>query len=522
MGGESAAAKKERLEREAREAEEKAERERRERIHNEKMDQINSFKNSQDIGTFLRLIDKFISNSDNLYAIETIKALNENTIRYDYPRIEQASKNNINIIKKCVFEEFKEQSEDFLRKLLIILMFYERGYDTYGLNDICEKCTDEGLKIVFFNILLDYGETFGDNIIFRNDFQKYKNFALYALNHNKFSDSLNYYKNKIWQLKMVNDLRTIIFKNYYYKIYFFRLDSYKGAKETIQDLIYFEKKTYNHKISFEQTFWEHYYEQIFNEYHPNIKYRIKNLLSIYDLYVLYTDVGGESKYKKILASKIHNYVISKIKDTNESRTQIELLLEYDPYYLYGGYERDPDIFRFINILNMYKRQIDRDYFLNKDFENIYKSLYIEYIKIIVSNYVRNAQDLNIILELIQINSSENQKKYIELLINKYDNFNKEKLTCESFMNLFKKINEYYIDKNIYFLDKILKKFEQQYQIYLDILGAYDKNSKIMEKIGYYSYDILKVDNLIKLIKNIKENEKKNIFFDNLGIAIIEY
>ena len=56
MGGESAAAKKERLEREAREAEEKAERERRERIHNEKMDQINSFKNSQDIGTFLRPI----------------------------------------------------------------------------------------------------------------------------------------------------------------------------------------------------------------------------------------------------------------------------------------------------------------------------------------------------------------------------------------------------------------------------------------------------------------------------------
>ena len=38
---------------------------------------------------------------------------------------------------------------------------------------------------------------------------------------------------------------------------------------------------------------------------------------------------------------------------------------------------------------MYKRQIDRDYFLNKDFENIYKSLYIEYIKTIVSNYGHN-------------------------------------------------------------------------------------------------------------------------------------
>jgi hypothetical protein len=226
------------------------------------MYQINSFKNSQDIGTFLRLIDKFISNSDNWYAIETIKALEENTIKDYYPKIEQASKNNINIIKKCVFEEFKEQSEDFLRKLLIILMFYERGY-YYGLNDICEKCTDEGLKIVFFNILLDYGETFGDNIIFRNDFQAYKNFALYALNHDKFSDSLNYYKKKIWQLKMFNDLRKKIFKNYYSKIHFFRLDFYKEAKETIQDLIYFEKKTYKYIISFEQAFWEHYYEQIF-------------------------------------------------------------------------------------------------------------------------------------------------------------------------------------------------------------------------------------------------------------------
>ena len=209
MGGESAAEKREREAREAREAAEKADRERRERIHNEKMDQIYSFEKSQDIGTFLRLIDKFISNSDNWYAIKTIKALKENTIRYDYPRIEQASNNNINIIKKCVFEEFKEQSEDFLRKLLIILMFYERGYRTYGLNDICEKCTDEGLKIVFFNILLDYGETFGDNIIFRNDFQGYKNFALYALNHNKFYNSLNYYKNKIWQLNMVNDLNIL-------------------------------------------------------------------------------------------------------------------------------------------------------------------------------------------------------------------------------------------------------------------------------------------------------------------------
>ena len=52
MGGESAAAKKEREERERREAEEAE----RQRIHNEKMYQINSFKNSQDIGTFLRPI----------------------------------------------------------------------------------------------------------------------------------------------------------------------------------------------------------------------------------------------------------------------------------------------------------------------------------------------------------------------------------------------------------------------------------------------------------------------------------
>ena len=522
MGGESSKEKKARLEREAAEAE----RRRQERIRQEKLNDIDSFKNSQDIPTFLNLINRFIRNYDDYYAILTLKALKEEEIIRNYPSIRKASEENIGIIKNSIFKKFKESlDEDCLRKLLIILMFYERETSYNGINNLYKECSEEGLKKNLLYILLQYSDTFGNDINFEYTYSNYKNFANYSLNQGYqyyFFNSLKYCKNNIWQLRMVNDLKSTIFNKINDDIFFYRFDYYDDAKELIQEIIRYEKSQNKYLVKFPQNFWENYYNNVFNAYSSNIKYKIQNLLDVYNLFVLYIDVGGEKNYKYKLAEKIHSYVQKNIKDTSDARTQLELLLEYDPYYLFGEYSKDPDIFRFINILNLYKKQNDIDYFKRKDFENIYKNAFKEYIEIIVSNYINNAQNLNIILELIEINATENKRKYIVLLIDKYYSFKCEKLTCESFMNLLKKVIAYYSGKKIDFLDKILPKFQQNYQIYLDILEVYDKDTEIMEKIGKISYNKLKVDNLIRLIKNIKLNEKKNVYFNNLKGDAIEY
>ena len=497
--------------------ERRLENERREREEeNRKNNNIHKLRESQDISYFITLINEFMKNNDGKYAVKALEALNEKEIIRKYRDISQTSQKNINIIEEAVFSG-SIKSKECIKKLLIILLLYEK--ERRGdFNDLFESCFQRSLNQIIFDILLHYDILFGNDIKFNNNYNNYKKFVIYSLYKGKYLNALNYLKNDIIQFNIILDLKEEIFKDIKY-VSFDKLNSFDEANEKIQELIKYEIEKGKRLIILSKEFWESYYNYLYNQNYKIIKEKIQALLDLFRLYLRYIQLGDDTDYKYQLANKIHEFVQSEIiHKKDDIKAQLELLLKNDPYYIYDEYIKDPSIFENINILKLQK-QAEIDYFQKIDIENIYGTSFKDYLVVIIKK-AHNVADFTSILNLIKINSNENKKIYIELLIERYNAF--EEINNESFMNLLKKVIEYSAEKKLNLLERILGKFGQNYQIYLDIMEEYNNDQNIMREISNISYEILEVDNIILLIKNTKEEKQKNNYFNNFKKKIISY
>ena len=504
------------------EKEEQKLKEKEEREKKEKETKIQQLRDSQDITAFLNLIKEFRNNYDYEYLKKTLDAFNEKEIVKKYNYIKEEFSSHIQLISEIIFyDNIDKIGSDCLKKLMIILLFYEKLKD--NIEDVVKKSLEKPkLKDFIFDIMLDYSELFGEDIKFVNvGINVYKEFVDYSISKGLYSKSLKYLSNNITQLNLLFSNIDKIF-NTRQKIVYEKLNDYKGADKIIKDLIEYQEKKKSQFIYFPTTFWKNYYSY----YKNNENDYIKNILELYKLLLLYISLGEDIEYKYELAEKIHKYIENKIKDIKVAKEQINLLFNYDPYYLYHEFKnsREPKIFKNIDICD-FKTDEEIKYFQKYDLENIYGDFFKDYLEIIIEKS-HDLEKLNMILNLTIIKEQDNKNRYITLLLNKYKNINELELNeeCEkSFINFFDKVIEYTPKKKIEVINECLIAFRNNYNIYLKVIEKYKNDLEILKQISKSSNKNLEnIESLIELIKNIKEEDQKKEYFNNLKERIITY
>ena len=551
------------LEEESKRKKEEEERKRRERNKND----IDILRNVQNIALFLELIERF--SKDYEFLIKTLEAINESIIIKKYEDFKKNSQGKIEIIKKAIYED-NELSKNCLRKLVIILLCYEKNEK--NCDQIVENMVKKGdeKKKLLFNVLLDYSNEFGTDIFFK-DVNIYKEFVEFSLPGN-YLESLNYRSNDIIQLELLFENKEKIYdsKN---EVKFNKLNDYSTAYELIEKIIKYEKEKGRKFVLFPKVFWDQYYIYYINN--ENEDKRIGKLVDLYKLLLSYIDLGeDDTEYKDILSENIHDIIIEKLDNIKSAKEQLELLFKNDPYYAYPCDKRDPNIFEKINIFDL-KEEQDIKYFQEIDIEKVYGNNFKDFLTVIIKK-INKLENFNSIIKIIELKKEKNIDEYINLMIKRYSKFNEEELTEESFINFLRKVKEY-SPKNIYlieelkdnnipvpdiaeqkllpskaekvnnFLEEFLPKFQQKYTIYLQILEEFEekeddlKNIKdniknkydieekegikiksIREQVANLSIENLELSYIIELIKGFKKKEQKKAYFENISMRVISY
>ena len=481
-----------------------------------KQNEINTFKETQNISLFFDLLKKY--NKEPIISMKIIEAINEGIMITNYSNFNVETKNNIIIIEEMIYGN-NELNRDLLRKLIIILLCYEKN------NNNCEKVLKriidmkkerELLKKIIFDILLDYSKEFGNDIHFK-DIEIYKEFVIYSLEIGKYLESLNYKSFDIIQLKILYEHIDIIFESLI-KVEYSYLNDYNEAFDVINKLIDYQKEKRKKLIFFADVFWKGYYHYYLNNEDDNNI--IDKLDDINKLLFSYTDLDkNDIEYKNIVFSSIHEIIEKELNNIDNIKVQLDLILKIDPYNLDDSYEnkRNPKLFKKINLYDL-KNENDIKYFKELNIEKIYVNKFNEFIQIIIGN-INTIEDFDFTIKLININIEKNRYEYIELLIEKYKAFTE--LTEESFILFLKKVIEYSPDKKINLLEIFLPKFNQNKNIYIKLLDIFFEDNEIKEKIIDLSYINLNVEALIDLIENMKESQLKE-YFDNIKQGIISY
>ena len=261
-------------------------------------------------------------------------------------------------------------------------------------------------------ILIDYSNIFGADISFKlKDGQVYKNFVEYALESGEYLKSLDYRKNDIIQLKLINENKEKIFNlNDITKILFEKLNDYDGVYELIKDIIKYEKDKGKKLIYFQKSFWENYFIYYVNIEKEDNK-KIEKLVGLYKLLLSYIELGkDDSNYKDILSEEIHKLIEQKLEKIDKGIEQLKLLLEKDPYYAYPCEKRNPGIFEKIKIFDL-KEEKDIEYFQQKDIENIYDKDFNKFLKVIIEK-IKTIEDFNFLVKIIKLKEENNRIEYI--------------------------------------------------------------------------------------------------------------
>ena len=261
-------------------------------------------------------------------------------------------------------------------------------------------------------ILIDYSNIFGADISFKlKDGQVYKNFVEYALESGEYLKSLDYRKNDIIQLKLINENKEKIFNlNDITKILFEKLNDYDGVYELIKDIIKYEKDKGKKLIYFQKSFWENYFIYYVNIEKEDNK-KIEKLVGLYKLLLSYIELGkDDSNYKDILSEEIHKLIEQKLEKIDKGIEQLKLLLEKDPYYAYPCEKRNPGIFEKIKIFDL-KEEKDIEYFQQKDIENIYDKDFNKFLKVIIEK-IKTIEDFNFLIKIIKLKEENNRIEYI--------------------------------------------------------------------------------------------------------------
>ena len=483
-----------------------------ERIREKNELDINSLKEKQNISLFLELLEKFYY--DKNYLSKIFDAIEENTLIKKFEILINNWKGNIQIIEDILNRNTNIEKSS-VKKLALILLCYGKYNNTCNkvFKNLIQKNVD--LKLIIFDILLGYSKIF-ENDIFIENHETYKEFVIFSIEKGKYSEVLDYQTDFNSKLIMLYEQKEKIFESginiviktsQYCSEYF----------EIIKNLINYEKKVGKIFITFNKQFWDQCYTYYaINEDENN---KIKKLNDLFKLLLVYINLGKKDlKYEKILLEKIHILVQNKIEKMAYPKDQIQFLLENDPLYIYN-YDRSPEIFQKINILDLQKKE-DIEYFKNIPMEKIYLNSFPKYLEIIIKK-ISVIEDFISIINLTKINKEENREIYINLLFKRYSNFVSEELTEESFIFFLRKIIEYTPNKKIKFLEEFLDKFNQNNTIYLKIQENFKKYNDIQKTIAILSFKNLEIFTLINLIKNIKE-EKRSEYFNYLSNSIITY
>lgn len=483
--------------------------------------EIKRFRDSQDIALFLELIEKY--NDDLNYLEKILEALDEKEVVKKYEVFEYKIKGKIQIIRAVVYGE-KKLSLNCERKLIIILLCIEK------INNKCDDVLDNMYRLgsnkieLLFSVLLDYSKEFGKDVHFNND-EIYEKFVDYSFKEKKYLESLDYRSDDIIQLNILYEKRETIFKSYKMIDKIIKLNEYGEAHEIIQKIITYEKSKHKKFISFKRLFWENYYIfskiEIDRDNNDNVCDKVKKLVKIYTLLLTYIDLGDDdTEFKETLAQKIHDFIFERLSEISLARNQLELLFKYDPYYTSSGYERNPEVFEKINILEL-NGEKDIEYLTNLNLENVYSEAFTKYLNVIIEKIVE-IEDFNSIIKIIKINLKNNKKIYINLLSERYSKFPNENLTANSFINFIKKVLEYYPKIKLEILEKNLPRFGQKYKIYLKLFEIFKEDDEIKGKIAILSVNNLDLSMFIDLIKSMKDEEVKKDYFNNLSLNIIGY
>ena len=194
--------------------------------------------------------------------------------------LKKNSQGKIEIIKKAIYED-NELSKNCLRKLVIILLCYEKNEkNCVQIVENIVKKGDEKKKLLF-NILLDYSNEFGTDIIFK-DVNIFKEFVEFSLQGN-YLESLNYKSNDIIQLELLFENKEKIYDSKY-EVKFNKLNDYSTAYELIEKIIKYEKEKGKKFVLFQKVFWDQYYIYYINN--ENEDKRIGKLVDLYKLLFL--------------------------------------------------------------------------------------------------------------------------------------------------------------------------------------------------------------------------------------------
>ena len=475
---------------------------------------INRLRSSNNIALFLELIERFYG--DLNYLVKTLEALNENVILKKYKEFKTQSEGKIQIIRSGIYGDY-EFSKDCQKKLVIILLCYEKSNN--NCDDVLKKLVEKGSakKELIFDILLDYSKEFGKDVHFKDD-KIYEEFVDYSLKKRKYLETFDYRSCDIIQLKLLYDKRDTVFNSY--KIdKIMKLDDYNESFELIQNIIKYEKNKQKKFIFFKKNFWDSYYIYCINN--EEEKNKIPKLVGIYNLLLSYIDLGkDDSEYKEILAGKIHELILKKLEEIPVAKNQLELLFNNDPYYTSSCYERNPEVFEKIKILQL-KEEQDIEYFTNLNLEKVYANKFIKYLSVIIAKII-GIEAFNTIIKIIKINQEKNREEYINLLIQRYSIFADEALTEESLINLLERVIEYNPKIKLKILEELLPRFGQKNTVYLKIFETFKSDNGIKEQIAVLSVKNLELSVLIDLIKNLKDEEQKKDYFNNLSLNIITY
>ena len=352
---------REREERERRRREEEERRENERKIREKNENDINKFRNDQNIAKFLELIERF--SDDCNYMRKTLEALDEDKLIKNYKDFKDTSQGKIEIIKEAIKED-NDLNNNCQRKLIIILLCNEKNKGT--CDRILEILVDDSnKKKLLFNILLDYNKIFGEDIKFKRD-GIYKEFVDYSLEVGKYMESLDYKNNDFIQLQLIYENKDKISRSYTIK--YEKLNDYRSAYELIEKLINYQKEKGKKFLYFPKNFWEQYYCHYNNI--ENEEKKIEKMVGLYKLLLSYIDLEkDDTEYKEILAGKIHEFIEIRIEKLIIIE-QLKLLFEIDPYYVYPCEKRDPKIFEKIKIFDL-KDEQDIKYFhkIEKKFMN---------------------------------------------------------------------------------------------------------------------------------------------------------
>ena len=491
---------------------------------------IKKLKEEQDVQTFLELIYDLINNNKNVkYAKIALESLKEKTIISKYKIIKAALDKKNDIIEKVIKNYSQTLKEDCLRKLLIIFLFCDKE-NNKDFDCVLEKFINhQKLKEILFNILIDYYKEFECILDLNKNINSYINFINYSLkekNPLKALKALNYFKYNLIQLQIPKKIMTDLYNIFVKKsIINTKLNEFDELYEILKGFINYQ--TNKIIIKLPKEFWDKYCEYVFSIEKDKTE-KISKLLKIYKLLLLYIELYKLDKdiinCKKSLAEKIHELVEDKIKNDNIGvKDKLDFLFNKDPYYIYDNYKekRNPEIFDYINILDLNEKK-DIDYFKKLNIENIYNNLFIsyhEFLKVIFQK-VKNVEDFNIIIKLIQINLEKNKTIYIEILIDKYITFNDEDLSDESFKNFLDKVINYGKVDQIKSIESIAKTFKS---IYIQIIiERADKISNLLNI--YYAETFKKEINNIQCIFKLydSKNENEENLWNNKRDEIIKF